>query len=288
MSTRSTTAPHPPIASAFRKCSEDPWARQPDEPARWYARFDVYRLLGPTRTIEATYRLIAQLENLTGSRPGQAWYAAAKTYDWQPRADAWDAHERQRLRAIDEDRRFDAREHRLTMIDRLLGAVFNVLLAANLDQMDIDQARAWLPTMRLLFKDLLNAQRTDLGLPAIADTADATLTPFTADDLIAAQAHLDRWSASHSPTLDHLLTLRNVLAALYPDEPSARRIAHQAGLSLSRIHFSPTALDTWHAILTEADHTDAIEDLIAVVKDEYAANRDLRTAINHYRSQSRK
>ena len=41
--------------------------RQPNEPARWFARFETYRLLGPSRTIEAAFQAEARTANLTAA-----------------------------------------------------------------------------------------------------------------------------------------------------------------------------------------------------------------------------
>ena len=63
---------------------------------QWYARFERYRLLGPTRTIQAVWRQ----ESVGKSKcPGQRWYEVFAYWKWQERAVAWDHEERQRLRA---------------------------------------------------------------------------------------------------------------------------------------------------------------------------------------------
>lgn len=254
------------------------WEQRAGEPGRWFARFEVYRLLGTQRTIEKAFRAVADLEGLKGNRPGAAWYAAAKEWDWSSRAAAWDAVERDRLRSLEQDRRFDAREQRLNMIDYLIMAVFNVLRIANLDRMDADEARAWLPTMRVLFKDLITAQRAELGLPAVDGQSDGDVS-MSADDLMRAQAELNNWQGEG----DGFIGLRNALANLYPNEASARRIATQARLALSRLQLSGVAVDNWHAILKEAEKTAAVEDVIAVVEGEYGRNREFMRAVQVYR-----
>ncbi len=170
------------------------WERLPNEPGNWYARFEFYRLLGPKRTLNQAYRMAAKLEGLRGKRAGQGWSEAARRWDWTARAEAWDQAQRERLRAGEEDRRFDARERRLQMIDRLLEAVFDVLLRAEMDMLDSEEALTRLPTLRLLFKDLIGAQRAELGLPAAGQEAGAEPVRLTADDLIAAQRELERWN----------------------------------------------------------------------------------------------
>ena len=77
------------------------------------------------------------------------------------------------------------------MIDRLLETVFSVLLAADMETLDSEEARKSLPTLRVLFKDLIAAQRAELGLPAAGKEAGAAAVRFTADDLLAAQRELE-------------------------------------------------------------------------------------------------
>jgi hypothetical protein len=71
--------------------------------------------------------------------------------------------------------------------------VFAVLQGADLEGMDSEEARKRLPTIRLLFKDLINAQRDELGMPVEVDDDDGPVEPFTADELLAAQRELEEW-----------------------------------------------------------------------------------------------
>ena len=64
---------------------------------------------------------------------------------------------------------------------------------------------------------------------------------------------------------------------------SARRIADQAHLDGARIHFSARAVDSWHAILTEAAHAGRLEQIIQAVQQEYGANAELAKAVRHVR-----
>ena len=169
------------------------WERMAAEPGIWYARFEIYRLLGPARTLARAYRTAARLEGLYGKRPSRGWTAPARDWKWAERAGAWDQAQREWLRAIEEDRRFDAREQRLQMINRLLQMVFKVLLAADIEKLDTDGARSALPTLRVLFKDLIAAQRAELSPPAIGKEAGVAEVRFTADDLLAAQKELEEF-----------------------------------------------------------------------------------------------
>ena len=81
-----------------------------------------------------------------------------------------------------------------------------------------------------------------------------------------------------------LVNLRNVLARLYSDETSARRIVADTGIDVSRIAFSTHSTNNWHAILTEAQKADQIDVLLDMALKEYGANRELRNAYKAYRS----
>lgn len=72
-------------------------------------------------------------------------------------------------------------------------------------------------------------------------------------------------------------TLRDALADLYPDEISARRVAHDAALNSSLIQFNSQSKNNWHAILVEANKSDQkLIELIRIVLLEYGDNYNLR------------
>jgi formylglycine-generating enzyme required for sulfatase activity len=80
-----------------------------------------------------------------------------------------------------------------------------------------------------------------------------------------------------------LADLRRVLAVLYGDEASIRRVIADAGLSEERISFSGQAINTWHAILREATNLNQVEALLQVALRDYGVNHALTTAIAAYR-----
>lgn len=260
------------------------WERMPDEPDRWYARFEVYRLLGPNRSLLGTYRLVTQLLGRAGQAPGHAWHQAAQRWRWQARAQAWDQAEGARLRGLLYAQDLDPHSQRHLMVENLLGAVYAVLNTADFRGMDREEARRHLPTVRGLLRDLLTAQRSDGDAQAKA----GEIAPFTADELRRAQAELERWHSARrqstaAPPEGNWLPLREALASLYADEASARRVAGQAGLTLTRIAFGPSAVNSWHAVLTEAGRAGRMEALIAVAQGEYGRNAELQAAIAGYR-----
>lgn len=68
------------------------WEQWEGEPDTWFTRFDVYRLLGPLRTIEAAWKQINTSGIRKGKRPSKFWYSYAKEFEWKKRAEAWDQH----------------------------------------------------------------------------------------------------------------------------------------------------------------------------------------------------
>jgi hypothetical protein len=248
-----------------------PWEKQPEEPARWYARFDIFRRLGPGRTLEAAYRIAAKAEGLSKKRAGEEWHVHARRWQWRERAEAWDAVQGEVLQAQEQERRLEGREARLHMIDELLAAVFRVLVLANLPNLQEVEARQWLPTMRLLFKDLVLLQRSELGLPAGVDGAPGgapccaaapplgtqkaeSIPPFTADELAAAQQELlerGEWGPESTPSQSpqspkKLLALTGPDPALSIDIAALRTAKADAGLDFQRLeHATRDDLDAY-------------------------------------------
>lgn len=136
----------------------DAWARQPNEPGHWYDRLERFRLLGPGRSIEAVYRQ----EKETG-RPSKHWYAAAKTWRWGERAEAWDGAERELIREAEADRRFDARQKRLTEEETLRAGMFAALSKIEWGKLDQVQALGLLPQLRIFYSDMIKAERLEYG-----------------------------------------------------------------------------------------------------------------------------
>jgi len=64
-------------------------------------------------------------------------------------------------------------------------------------------------------------------------------------------------------------TLRDLLAELYPEQATYRRVVEDAGLALPHIALSGSTMDAWHAICQEAQKQDAIPLLLQVAKNNY-------------------
>ncbi len=179
------------------------WAQQAGENELWYARFLAFRDMGRGRTIYQAYNGCAAHEGLQARNPSAAWYHKSRRMRWKERAEAWDewrdSHEaphpeEESVSPVYQPPAVAAPVDRAGMVTRLLNQVFQSLEAADLDGMDVAEARNKLPAIRMLFKDLLELHRIET---AVNDDEDADTPAFTADELIAAQRELARWQDDH-------------------------------------------------------------------------------------------
>jgi formylglycine-generating enzyme required for sulfatase activity len=83
-------------------------------------------------------------------------------------------------------------------------------------------------------------------------------------------------------TVQSFTNLRNILAELYPDEESMRRLMADAGINVTRIKLTSTPVNNWHAILAEAEKLGNIDALLAVLLGEYGENPSLQEAASVY------
>lgn len=175
------------------------WERLQGESNLWYSRFEVYRLLGPGRSIEAAFRVCAtppdEEERVAkvreGPRASRHWRNAAEKYEWQVRAEAWDGAERNRLRAQEEDRRFAARQRRLDTIERLQVDATAAIEAANLPQLNALAAREMLGSLRMLLSDMMRAERLEYG--EATEIVEEQGPGWTSDDMAGALAEIEEW-----------------------------------------------------------------------------------------------
>lgn len=76
------------------------WEQLTDEPAAAYARFLIYRNLGPGRTLDAAYAANSPKarkgKKRQGIAPGQ-WTKESSDFEWRARATAWDIEQLQNI-----------------------------------------------------------------------------------------------------------------------------------------------------------------------------------------------
>lgn len=87
------------------------WDRQQDEagslePNRWYSRFEIYRRMGPDRSLLGACNIwrVRKGTKKYNAVPG-AWTNAFTKWNWKVRAEAWDAHEKAEQDALWKSRR---------------------------------------------------------------------------------------------------------------------------------------------------------------------------------------
>lgn len=235
------------------------WDRENGEPLRWFARFDAYRLLGSSRSIEAAFRQVRVTDGLHGERPGAIWYEMARRWRWAERAEAWDAHMRAELMAHEQERRFDAREKRLSIIDRMIHLAESVLLNSGLEHLSEDESRRLLPQMRIILRDMLHAEQMELAFSAAVGAGDQ-VQPFSADDLLeASRAVLEFESALQGEGGKAQAVSENAAAAVTPrrtgsllvvvgDDPqlrvdlaALRKVKRATGLTFHRLSDATSA-----------------------------------------------
>jgi hypothetical protein len=78
--------------------------------------------------------------------------------------------------------------------------------------------------------------------------------------------------------------LRSVLAFLYADETSIRRVVADAGLVSARIKFNVTVIDVWYLVLDEAAKANQVEALLAIAERDYEENPQLQLVCARYRA----
>ena len=194
------------------------WDRRLGEPIRWYARFELYRLLGSTRSLDGAFR--ADSGRDASHRAGASWRRNYRAWEWQPRAEEWDAVERDRLRAAEEERRRAARERRLYLLGEIRESSWSAILAANLYKLNellpmlaadgtpvlnadgspvmvssaenVGVARQMLGTLRMMFFGALKGERLEMGEPTEI-VADVDIVQFRADELAAAEQGVAQW-----------------------------------------------------------------------------------------------
>ena len=71
------------------------------------------------------------------------------------------------------------------------------------------------------------------------------------------------------------MALSDVLAELYVDENSARRVAKAAGVDVARIAFTGTAANTWASLVEEAVHQKRLAEVVALALSEYPRHEAL-------------
>jgi hypothetical protein len=280
----------------------DSWDRLAGETEEWYDRFRIYLYMGPNRTVAAAHTFATRFAKGAAHPQLSSWERAARRREWKARAADFD---------VELCRKALAHDERLKMVAELLRQVYGVLRQADMLTLSKDEARQLLPTFRLFFRDLLQFHQIEAARFLAAKEGDKAGAELSADELVTFLTEMDGvrtllaeieqvtnapasavWDSSGNGATSGAgeqrrkaswQALRDVLSTLYGDEASARRLVIDAHLESTRIQFAGSAVDRWHAILTEAEHGGRIEPLIEVVQTDYPNNPELKKAVQRYR-----
>jgi hypothetical protein len=177
------TAPEPP----------ESWEQQPGEPARWYARFERFRLAGPSRSLLGAVNGERQQGNKRPTRSvPQAWAKAAQQWRWRERAEAWDIHQRRQARAAHAQQIEEMNRRHVQEARGLQSAAIARLKSLNLEQMSHTEVLRFMVEAAKL-------ERTALGQPENIQEQRHTgpgggAVIFTLEDAVRADQELEEWN----------------------------------------------------------------------------------------------
>jgi len=192
------------------------WDRQPGEPMLWYNRFEIYRLMGPDRSLLGAYKLYlhekarkdAKKSPKTTPRP---WNRNAEAWRWQARAEAWDIEVLRERAEQEEKEREEARRRRIEIARGLQGSGASVIRKGlsrdEIEAMAPEQAREHLRIANRMVMDGMSAERLELGLPTahtdITSKGEKVLqsTPLTQEEVAMYEEAFRRGIAAMSSEL---------------------------------------------------------------------------------------
>jgi hypothetical protein len=169
----------------------DPWDQQSGEPNRWFARFERYRLAGPSRSLLGLFNTERQQRGTKKAKSiPESWAENADKWRWRQRAELWDDHERRQARLahaqeIEEMNRRHAQESRALQSKGLQG----------LKSVEPDQLK---PTEIVRFcLEAAKLERMALGAPetTAADQAaeNGKVPPFFMEDIVALHQQMEAY-----------------------------------------------------------------------------------------------
>lgn len=157
-----------------------PWERLPYESAKWQMRFRRYLALGPKRSVNQVFLQEQQERNVKSrGKVGSTWYNAVKKFEWERRAEAYDAEQSnqraQMLRQIAMRSPFVSRPFRIVQLNS----------AANSLMMELEKGHppdvflAMVKQLRELMHDI-NAEVESWNVPIDSSCDAAALAAYEA------------------------------------------------------------------------------------------------------------
>jgi hypothetical protein len=171
----------------------EPWERQPGEPNRWYARFERYRLAGPSRSLLGILNAERQLcEAKKGKSLPQAWARNAQRWRWRERAEAWDAHERRQARAAHAQQTAEMNNRHIQEAKALQAKAIQRVKSLDADDLSPTDVLRFCTESAKLERTAVGEPETMEGQSVTAATAGAVV--FTLEDAVRADQELENWN----------------------------------------------------------------------------------------------
>jgi hypothetical protein len=173
--------------------SQELWEQQLGESPRWYARFEVFRLAGPSRSLLAAVNADRQQRGVVKSKSiPQAWAKNAKLWHWRERAQAWDERQRLEARAIHQKEIEEMNRRHLQEAKALQSKAIQRLKALEHDQLSPAE-------LLRFFAEGTKLERTALGEPQTIEEKRLTgpgggAVLFTVEDAVRADQELEEWT----------------------------------------------------------------------------------------------
>jgi hypothetical protein len=178
-----------PARQSCDAARHDPWDRQPEEPNRWYARFERYRLAGPDRSLLGTFNAErAEKGATTKASPSGAWKRASEEWRWRERAEAWDEDERHRRRTAQASEMDKMHRRHVRQSMALQRKALRGLRALEPDDLSAGEV------LRCLV-EAIKIERSARGQPEVVETQRLTGATFalSLEDVVSAQKELEDW-----------------------------------------------------------------------------------------------
>lgn len=148
----------------------DRWERMPDEGAKPWAAFLIYRNMGVDRSIDKAYCLAMGREP-GSSRASGRWNLWNSQWAWRARAEAFDAHlEKEAVRGLAHTATENKRT-RIRNITNVQNSAMLILHKADLANLDSTEARKLLPLALRALDETAESLREEFGVAARPTTS---------------------------------------------------------------------------------------------------------------------
>jgi hypothetical protein len=177
----------------------EPWEQQPGEANRWYARFERYRLAGPTRSLLGILNLERQQRGAKKAKSlPQAWAHNAKHWRWRERAEAWDDQERQQARAAHAAEVKEMNHRHMQEARALQSKAVQRLKALEPEQLSATEVLRFCIESAKLERTALGEPET-IGEQRLTGTGGGAVA-FTLEDAVRADQELEAWEHERRAT----------------------------------------------------------------------------------------